>query len=192
MLKYQKNKLIKCLQKMYKNVIIKKRSKMKKWIGIFIISVLVVVTVVIYNYNSYRSDLLSKQQLNQEYENYVEGEIVGTSLMTLINKTMDLNKKNNVQLDNNSHYIDNDIDSIKIDVKFLESDDTYPMESIAKQGSESFIKNYAAASFKCTNKQYHEKTNNIKYLLFEEIQLLIFKFYILNRENIIKPDITNS
>ena len=142
---------------------------MKKWIGILIIIVLVVVTAAIYNYNSYRSDFLSKQQLNQEYDNFVEGEIVGTSLMTLINKTMDLNKKNNVQLDNNKLYIDNDIDSIKIDVKFLESDETYPMESIAKQGSERFIKNYAAASFKCIKKIYHKKTNNIKYLLFEQI-----------------------
>lgn len=142
---------------------------MKKIIGMIIITVLIIVTVAIYNYNAYKSDLLSKQQLNQEYENFIEGEIVGTSLITLINRTMDLNNKNNVQVDKNNLYIENDTNSIKIDVKFLESDDTFPMESIAKQGSEMFIKNYAAASFKCTKKEYHEKTDMIKYLLFEQI-----------------------
>ena len=44
------------------------------------------------------------------------------------------------------------------------------MESIASAGSESFVKTYSTASFKCTKIEYHEKTHNIKSLTFEEVQ----------------------
>lgn len=142
---------------------------MKKILAILIVLVLVIVVVVVGKYNSYKSSILREQKLNEEYESFTKNEILGTSLITLINKAIDSNNKNNIELDDNNLYIDNGTNSIKIEVKFLESDEIYPMENIGKLGSEQFIKNYAAASFKCTNKQYHEKTNNIKYLLFEQI-----------------------
>lgn len=142
---------------------------MKKFLAILIVIILVVVAVVIYKYNSYKSEILRMQKLNEEYEEFTENEILGTSLITLINKTIDLNQKNNISLDDKDLYIDNGQNSIKIEVKFVESEDIYPMERIGKLGSEQFIKNYGTATFKCTEKQYHEKTNNIKYLLFEQI-----------------------
>lgn len=142
---------------------------MKKFFAVLIVIVLVVVTIIVYKYNDYKTQVLRTEQLNKEYENFTNGEILGTSLITLINKAVDSNTKNNITQDEKGLYIENDTTSIRIDVKFIESDDIYQMEKIAKLGSEQFIKNYAAMSFKCTNKQYHEKTNNIKYLLFEQI-----------------------
>ena len=52
--------------------------------------------------------------------------------------------------------------SIIIEVKFIEADQIFRMEAIAKQGSEAFIKNYNTMSFKCIKKEYHEKTWNHK------------------------------
>lgn len=142
---------------------------MKKWIAILIVIVLVIITVVIYKYASYKSDLTRMQKLNKEYEKFTESEILGTSLITLINKAIDSNEKNNIQLDKNNFYIENETNSIKVQVKFLEAEEPYNMERIGKLGSEQFIKNYATSTFKCTQKEYHEKTNNVKYLLFEQI-----------------------
>ena len=142
---------------------------MKKILTILIILMLVIVVVVVYQYNSYKTQALRIQKLNQEYEVFTQGEILGTSLITLINKAIDSNKKNNVHLDENNLYIDNNKNSIKIEVKFTESEDTYSMESIGKLGSEQFIKNYATMTFKCIEKQYHNQKKNIKYLLFEQI-----------------------
>ena len=142
---------------------------MKKIIAILIIAIVIIVTAVIYNYNTYQSNLRGIERLNQEYENFInEGEIIGTSLITLINKSMDLNNKNGLQKDEKGIYIPNDTNSIRIDIKFILADNLIPMEKIANGGSEAFIKNYATVHFKCTNKQYHEKTNTIKYMLFEE------------------------
>ncbi len=142
---------------------------MKKILAILIIIVVVIVVIAVYQYNTYKNSLLRTQQLNQEYETFTEGEILGTSLITIINKAIDSNKKNNIQLDYNNLYIDNETTSIKIEVKFTESDEVYPMEKIGKLGTEQFVKNYATMNFKCTTKQYHKKTNNIKYMLFEQI-----------------------
>lgn len=142
---------------------------MKKFFIIMSIIILIILAVVTYKYNSYRTNELRTQKLNREYEVFTEGEILGTSLITIINKAVDNNEKNGIKTDNNNMYIENDTTSIKIEVKFLESENTFPMERIQKLGSEEFIKNYAVMNFKCTKKEYHKKTNNIKYMLFEQI-----------------------
>lgn len=142
---------------------------MKKFFIIMSIIILIILAVVTYKYNSYRTNELRTQKLNHEYEVFTEGEILGTSLITIINKAVDSNEKNGINTDNNNMYIENDTTSIKIEVKFLEAENTFPMERIQKLGSEEFIKNYAVMNFKCTKKEYHKKTNNIKYMLFEQI-----------------------
>lgn len=142
---------------------------MKKTLIVLILLVVAIVAVVVYQYNSYNIKLAETKKINQEYENFTNNEILGTSLITLINKAIDRNEKNNILKDDKGLYIENETTSIKIEVEFTESDNTFPMENIGRIGSEEFIKNYGAISFKCTEKTYHEKTNNIKYLLFEQI-----------------------
>lgn len=142
---------------------------MKKIIIVIAILVVAIVAVVIYQYNNYNIKINQIKKLNQEYENFTESEILGTSLISLINKAIDSNEKNNVLKDDKGIYIENETTSIRIEVKFSEAENIIAMENIGKQGSERFIKNYASVSFKCTSKTYHEKTNTIKYMLFEEI-----------------------
>ena len=74
-----------------------------------------------------------------------------------------------VEKDEEGLYIENDTNSIKIDVKFLEADKAVSMEKIQSLGEDMFLKNYRSMPFSCTQKQYHEKTNQIKYLLFEQV-----------------------
>ena len=142
---------------------------MKKFFTIMVIIVLIIVAVVAYKYSTYKTNILRVQKLNKEYETYTEGEILGTSLITVINKAIDSNEKNEIKKDDKNMYIENDTTSIKIEVKFLEAENTFEMERIQKLGSEEFIKNYAVMNFKCTKKEYHQKTNSIKYMLFEQV-----------------------
>lgn len=144
---------------------------MKKTIFIMLIVVMCIVAYIAFNYNSYKMQALKASKLNMEYENFTENEILGTSLITLINKAVDSNEKNNVNKNNSGRYIDNNENSIQIEVKFLEADETFDMEAINKLGAEQFIKNYGAIAFKCTKKEYHKTTNNIKYLLFEQTEI---------------------
>lgn len=128
--------------------------------------IILVLTLSIYNY---QKAIIRAERANLEYEKYTSNNILGSSLMTLINKVIDNNEKNDVEKDNNNLYISNDINSVIIEVKFIEADQVFRMEAIAKQGSEAFIKNYNTMSFKCIRKEYHEKTKNISYLYFEQV-----------------------
>ena len=134
-------------------------------LGIF----LIIIAILSYTYYNYKRITIITQKTNLEYENYTEKEIIGSSLMTLINKATDQNEKNAISKDKNKRYIENEENSIKIEVKFKESDKIYTMEAISELGYESFVKNYSNMNFICTKKEYHKKTNQIKYLLFEQI-----------------------
>lgn len=142
---------------------------MKKNICIIIGIMLVIVMILTYGYYNYNTIKARTEKANKEFESYTDCNILGSTLITLINKAIDSNEKNNVSLDKQNLYENNNETSISIEVKFLESDKVFKMEKISDAGSEAFIKNYSSMIFKCTKKEYHQETNNIKYLLFEQI-----------------------
>ncbi len=142
---------------------------MKKNLFIILGILLILVAISASIYYNYQKKLILASKINEQYYQYTKNEIIGSQLMTLINKVSDQNEKNKVQKDEKGRYIQNEEDSIKIDIKFLEAEETYNMEAISHLGSEAFIKNYNSMIFKCTKVEYHEKTKQIKYMLFEQI-----------------------
>ena len=89
-------------------------------LGIF----LIIIAVISYIYYNYEKTARIAKQTNLEYEKYTQQEIIGSSLMTVINKATDQNEKNSVAKDKNKRYIENEENSIKIEIKFKESDKT--------------------------------------------------------------------
>lgn len=145
---------------------------MKKNFSAIVIFFLIIIAIITYLFiNMIKIDNQSKM-LNKEFEEKCESEIVGSTLMTVINKAIYFNEKNEVEKNNKGSYIDNNSNSINIEVKFLESDKVFPMEAISKLGSEEFVKNYNNRTFKCQKKEYHNLTGQIKYMYFEEIDVL--------------------
>lgn len=144
---------------------------MKKF---FVILIALFITLItsIYMVSSYRANALNIQKLNKEYEDYYNIEILGTELISIINRTIDLNNKNNINRDNDGYYIDNEKDYKEIYIEFIYKNETklIKMEDIEKSGIETFVKMYSTASFKCTEIKYHQKTNNVKSLIFKEIK----------------------
>lgn len=140
---------------------------MKK-IAIFILIIIAIVSTVSYLYLSSINTYRNAQKENAKFEIYLNNEITGTEITTLINKAIDQNKKNEIEKDNKGKYIENDENSLNIDIKFIDDDVTYNMEKIFDRGMENFLTYYRNISFKCSEVQYHEKTNKIKYMLFEQ------------------------
>ena len=141
---------------------------MKK-IAIFIVSVIVILAVftyVYYNYKAKKSDIDSN---NMIYKSVYEKEISGNDLATIINKALDTNEKNFIQKDENGLFIENNENSIKIEIKFKQSDHVFPMEKIYENKVSEFIRLYGQAIFKCTKMEYHGRTKLVKYLYFQEI-----------------------
>jgi len=142
---------------------------MKKNIIILLIFAIVIFIIISYNYNVYKANIGKTAEYNKEYEQYLEKEIYGAELATLINKAVNQNEKNGIERDSQNYFIENNENSIKIDIHILENDTIYNMERINKKPIEDFVKNFNTIKFKCVKKEYHESTQKIKYILFEQI-----------------------
>ena len=146
---------------------------MKKNLIILISILLIICAFVVYFVINYRKMKMQAQINNKEYNTYKDKTIVGTTLVSIINKTVDNNEKNNIEKDNSNVYVENEDNSIKIYIYFLDEDGKrietpYTMEQIYNKGSDSFIKLYGTSNFTCTNIDYHSKTGNVKSLTFEQ------------------------
>ena len=104
-----------------------------------------------------------------EFESYLNQEIYGNDLATVINRAVDNNSKNNVEKTNKGIYIDNEANSISIEIKFTDNDSVYKMETLYNSGMQNFINYYNRIKFKCTDIKYHNSTKKVKYMLFEQI-----------------------
>ena len=134
---------------------------------IIFMSIIAVISYIIYNY---RINLQEVQRINNEFKSYAEAQMLGTELVSVINRVQDINSKNNIEKDSDGLYIENEDNSIKMYVKLKYEDDysVLEVERILNNGIENFIKNYSTASFKCEEITYHEKTGNVKSLTFIE------------------------
>ena len=143
---------------------------MKNKIIIIVIIFLIILSVSAYMVYNYRKSVISSQKVNESYKAYYDTEILGTELISIINKTVDFNEQNGIQKDENGMYIENDNNSIKIYISFKYEDDyqTVEMEKISNNGTDNFRKVYSTASFKCTEISYHDKTKTVKALTFTE------------------------
>lgn len=141
---------------------------MKRFL-IFFAIVIIIVCIIVGIYTNYKLNIKLAQKENLEYESYINEEITGTDLATLINKAMDSNEKNEIEKNENGAYISNDTNSINIDVEFIDIEKVYNMETIKSGEIENFVNYYSNIKFECTNIEYHKSTNKIKYMHFKQI-----------------------
>ena len=142
---------------------------MKKIIICILSIFLIIICIVVYGVYLKNENTAQIGVDNKTYESYENKEVLGTDIISIINKATDSNKKNDIKIGEDGNYIDNGKNSIRIEIKFLELDKVITMERINNVGIEKFWSNYGALSFKCTKIEYHEKTHRVKYMYFEEV-----------------------
>ena len=141
---------------------------MKK-ILIFLIFVVAILSILLINYNSYALQKSKISAENEKFEVYLNKDIFGIDIASVINKAIDKNTKNGIKKDENNLFIQNNENSIEVEVYLKEGEQIYKMEQIYKQGTEQFVQFFIDAKFKTSKVEYHEKTGLIKYILFEQI-----------------------
>lgn len=141
---------------------------MKRIIILLTISIIAISTVIYvsYQYKFKKSEMLLN---NSKYDTLLNKEISATELASLMNSTINKNYANNISKDSNEIYIDNNKDSINIEIKFKQSNEKIQEEKIVKNDISKFIQYYSDVNFKCTKIEYHDETKYVKYLLFEEV-----------------------
>lgn len=145
---------------------------MKKTL-ICLMIVLVVITIITTMWISANNrNIADIKQNNQKYEIYLDKEVFGTDVTTVINRAIDDNQKRQIPKDEKGFFIQNDTNSIKVELIMINEDDkqTYQMEALTKVGLNGFIKNFNLISFKCSKIEYHNKTKLISKIVFEQIE----------------------
>lgn len=142
---------------------------MKK--NVILISTIFFVIAMVLGYRIYykKVSMAEASRDNRAYESFYNQPVLGTDVISIMNKATDSNERNLVEKDEQGNYIDNEQNSIKIDIKFKELDQIISMERIDTIGMKQFWENFGTFSFQCTKIEYHSKTNNVKYMYFEQI-----------------------
>ena len=140
---------------------------MKKIIA-FITLVTITLILLAIKYYNFKDEYSKIKEINAQYESYYQKEIYGTDVATIVNRAVNDNENNNVKKDSNGFYIENNTNSIKVEVKITDNDTTYNMETLYNGGMPNFVKYYNNVQFECTKIEYHSETKKIKYILFEQ------------------------
>ena len=119
-------------------------------------------------YITYKANYNTSKKANLSFEKYLNEEVYGSELATVINRAVDRNEKNEVEKNNKGIYQNNDKNSINIEIKMLDDDTIYKMENFYNSGIQKFISYYGNIKFKCVDIKYHTSTNQVKYMLFEQ------------------------
>lgn len=140
---------------------------MKKTLIYIICIVLIILSVIGTKYLNFKEQKSLIQKYNLEYEVYLNQDVTGRELTTAINRAVNNNEKNSVQKDEKGFYIDDDNNSVKIEIKILDNDTTYQMETLYNGGMENFIQYYGDISFNCSKIDYNSQ-GKVSHIIFEQ------------------------
>ena len=148
---------------------------MKKTYIYIICFFILIIAIIIGKYYDYKNKKAEIDQFNLEYEQFAQEEIYGTQLATVINKAIDNNEINDVEkeyIENEEkkyyYYVSNDTNSVRIDIKILDNDTTYKMESLYQGEITTFVQYYNSVMFKCSKIEYN-KAGKVSYMMFEQV-----------------------
>lgn len=145
-------------------------------IAVIIIALLIIVVMQITNLQKQQNQAI---QFNKQYEEYRNKELYGIDIVTVINKVTDNNEKYNIPKDENQMYIEDDENSIKVELNLISNVNektgkkeyvTHQMERLQQVGLEGFITNFNLTTFQCENIEYHKKTGKISKIIFTQIE----------------------
>lgn len=138
---------------------------MKK-IFIFLLCIVIIIVALLYaKYVNYKAEQNKIKEQNLEYEYYLNRQILGTDVVTLINKAVHNNEQNNVKKDKDGFYIKNNFNSINIEIQITDNDTLYKMETLYNGGMVKFAEYYDSILFECEKVEYND-LRKISYMKF--------------------------
>ena len=139
---------------------------------IIITSIIMMIFGVLFfsKYFEYRQKYTEAKKFNIKYEKYLNKEILGTDITTIINYAVDDNEKEFIKKDEKGKYIQNDENSVNIEIETTDLGDAkiFPMETLYDAGMTDFVTYYRQIKFKCKKIEYNSQ-KKVKYMLFEQI-----------------------
>lgn len=142
---------------------------MKKTVLIIAIPIVIILFSICGLFITQKTTIRNIKKYNSQYEYYINKSIYGTELVTLINKVINENEINKVEKDEKGFFIENNENSIKINIKMNTNGKTYQMETFYNNDITKFVENFNLVKFRCNKIEYHKKAGRVSKLYFEEI-----------------------
>ncbi len=144
---------------------------MKKILIIILIAVVTAIAIFSGRYIELANKKSEINKINNEFLAYQKSIVKINKIVTLMNRAIDINNKNNIEKDENGIYEENNTNSIKVYLKVKSSDSKMEMERLMlndKAGVEKVEYAFSDLIFEMTNVEYHQKTGQVKSITFEE------------------------
>ena len=142
---------------------------MKKTVLIIAIPIVIILFSICGLFITQKTTIRNIKKYNSQYEYYINKSIYGTELVTLINKVINENEINKVEKDEKGFFIENNENSIKINIKMNTNGKTYQMETFYNNDITKFVENFNLVKFRFNKIEYHKKSGRVSKLYFEEI-----------------------
>ena len=142
---------------------------MKKTVLIIAIPIVIILFSICGLFITQKTTIRNIKKYNSQYEYYINKSIYGTELVTLINKVINENEINKVEKDEKGFFIENNENSIKINIKMNTNGKTDQMETFYNNDITKFVENFNLVKFRCNKIEYHKKSGRVSKLYFEEI-----------------------
>ena len=148
---------------------------MRKILILVIISVITITSIVFVKFAEYSKMKTEVNKINKEYLAYQNSNIQINTIVSLMNKAIEQNKKNNISQNEDKTFNENDTNSIKLYIETKSSDGKQmvkiPMENLIlndKIGVEKVEYAFSDLLFETKDVEYHKKTGQVKQVVFTE------------------------
>lgn len=150
---------------------------MKKNILYILLILLIIIIIVLINVSNNRIKKNAVSNFNMEFEKYKGKTLYGADVLSIINKAIDNNTQNEIKRDEKGKYIEDDSNSIKVDLILLSQDDEgnirelkYPMETLEKAGLDMFIASFSITEFNLENIEYNS-IGRVSRILVKQLEI---------------------
>ena len=162
---------------------------MKKIFIIILLIVIVILAVIFVNFLEFKKNKIEVDKINNDYISYQDSDVQINIVVSAMNRAIDHNFKNKIPQDENNYFIENDNNSIKIYLETDSSDEssrvTIPMEELIlgeKAGIEKVEEAFSDLLFEIKEIKYHEKTGQVKSIVFSSKSVIKISLEELNKK----------
>lgn len=142
---------------------------MKKILIILCVIVIAVTSAIAVKYTEYSKNKTAVEKINKEFTAYQNNKIQINTIVSLMNKAIQINTNNDIKQDDNKLFIENETNSIKIYLEIKSRNSIIPMEDLMlgeKAGIEKVEYAFSDLIFEITDIEYHQKTGQVKKIVF--------------------------
>ena len=128
---------------------------MKKVVIGILLTFIIIIALFFTWYNKNLNELRDIKKFNSEFECFIDKEVNGVDLTTVVNKAIENNNQYEIKKNSDGTYQNDGKNSIEIIIKPTKDGKYFPMEAFEKVGMRDFTKSFGGAIFKSTKIEYH-------------------------------------